>query len=193
MAQSRHKANTQIELLVEKAIRGDAGALSELCEIMAESILLQVAFILSDFAEAEDVAQNVLVCVCRNIHRLKSPKAFKVWLSRIIINKKNDYLREKKKRDTLINTDDFFENIPDDNPSFFPQECVEAGELRSALTETIFQLPTRQCKSTILHYYCDMSVTEIAQVMGVTSQSISKHLAIARGKLKCKLQGLAAY
>ena len=181
----------QFELLVERATRGDADALSELCEKIAKSILFQVTFMLGDFTDAEDVSQNILVCVCKNIGDLRSPKAFKVWLTRIIINEKNRYLRDKMRHRTLLNIDDYL-GLAEENPGFLPQERVESEELRSAVREAVSRLPMRQCESTILHYYHGMRVTKIAQARGVTKPSITKHLVLARSKLKCNLQGMTA-
>ena len=190
-AQSQPKADTQIELLVEKAICGDADALSNLCEKIEKNILSQVAITLGcSLEDAEDFSQNVLICVCRHIHRLQSPKAFKTWLARVMINKKNDYLREKMRRGTLLNIDNYSESVPEKNPRYLPQGYDQVDELRSALKGMIFQLPTRQRQATTLYYYHDMRVTDIARVLGVRTQSVSKHLALVRYKLKHKLHDL---
>ena len=184
------KANTEFELLVEKAMRGDTDALGELCEKIAKSVLFQVVVLLGDFTDAEDVSQNVFVCVCKNIRSLKSSKAFKVWLTRIIINEKNNYVREKMRRGTLLNIDDYLESIAEENSSVLPQGYTEDDELCSRVTEAISGLPLRQRESTILYYYYGMSVTEIARGRGITTQSISKHLALAHSKLKYSLRGM---
>ena len=187
------KTSIQIEMLVEKAICGDMDALNELCEKIMRSILFQVMLILNcSLEDAEDVSQRVLVCVWRNIHRLSSPKAFKRWLTQIIINKKNDYLSEKMRRGIPHNINDYVEKMVDENPNYIPHEYNESNESRSAVMRAISQLPVRQRQTIVLHYFYDMRVTEIAKVMGVRTQSVSKHLAIAREKLKCRLQELAA-
>jgi len=180
-------AQLELEALVEKASKGDRDALCELCEKIAKSILFQVTYILGNPAGVEDVSQEVLIRVCENIHNLRSPKAFKSWLSRIIINEKNRYLAKNMRQGDVLNIDDYLEKANEESEDFIPQEYVENRELREKVREIIMELPMRQREAVILHYYDGLSVTEIAKVLEVATQSVSKNLAIARGKLKKEL------
>jgi len=182
-------AQTQFEALVEKASKGDKDALCELCENVAKSILFQVTYILGRPDGVEDVSQEVLVRLCENIHTLRSPKAFRTWLSRIIINEKNRYLAKNIKQGEVFNIDDYLEEMSEESDDFIPQDYVESKELRQSVMQTIMALPMRQRETIIMHYYDGLSVTEIARTLETTTQSVSKNLAVARGKLKDKLGG----
>ena len=188
-SQPLEDARLSFEKLVEKATRGDQDALCSLCEKIARSVLFQVTHLLGGRQEdAEDVSQEVLVRVCGNIGSLRSPKAFKVWLSRIIINEKNRYLTKKIKGSEVLNIEDYLENIAEDNDDFLPQECAESAELRSAVMGIIDRLSIRQREAVLLYYYEGLSVTQVAEAMEVTIQGASRHLAIAREKLRRELK-----
>ncbi|MCL2566022.1 MAG: RNA polymerase sigma factor [Defluviitaleaceae bacterium] len=183
-----------LEGLIAKAVRGDRRALSELCEEIARSVLLQMTYILGDKAEAEDVSQEVLIRVCENIRSLRNPKAFKGWLSRIMINEKNRYLAKHLKLGAMSNIDDYldyFEGVTEDQSEFIPHKYVENEEMGRIVMNILSDLPMRQKEAIVLHYYNDLSTTEVAEVMKVTTQSVSKTLKIAREKLKNELEGQA--
>jgi len=178
----------EFERLVEKAMSGDTMALSQLCEGIAKSVLFQLTHILGNQSGVEDVSQEVLIRVCENIRSLRNPKAFRVWLGRIIINEKNRYLAKTSKRGVVLNIEDYLESILEEKSDFLPQEYAESDELHKVVMDVISNLPMRQREAIMLHYYNGMSVTEIAQAMEVTTQSVSKHLALAREKLRNELR-----
>ena len=180
-------AQLQLEELVKRASEGDKDALCELCEKIAKSVLFQVTYILGRRDGVEDVAQEVLIRMCENIRNLRSPKAFKVWLVRIIINEKNRYLAKSMKLGDALNIDDHLEDLNEESVSFIPQDYVEDKELRQSVMQLIMDLPARQRETVIMHYYDGLSVTEISKILGVATQSVSKNLAIAREKLKQRL------
>ena len=184
--QSENNADTRTELepLVEQASRGDKKALCKLVESISKGVLFQSTYILGDQAGAEDISQEVLIRVCENIQGLRNPKAFKSWLARIIVNEKNRFLSKRLKYGTPLNVDDHLDNIPDEE--FLPHERVENTELHKVVMDVISKLPMRQREVIMLHYYSDLSVTEVARSMNITTQTVSKNLAIAREKLKRK-------
>lgn len=181
-----------LEALVAKAVRGDRNSLSDLCEEIARSVLLQMTYILGDKTEAEDVSQEVLIRVCENIRSLRNPKAFKGWLSRIMVNEKNRYLAKHLKFGPMSNIDDhleYLEGVAEEHAEFIPHKFVENEEMSRVIMGILSDLPMRQKEAVILHYYNDLSTTEVAEVMGVTTQSVSKALKIAREKLRNELKG----
>ena len=178
----------QLEALVEKASKGDKDALCELCESIAKGVLFKVTYILGGRpSSVEDVSQEVLIRVCENIENLRSPKAFKAWLGRIIINEKNRYLSKNIRQAEVLDIDDYLEEPSEESEDFIPQEYVENRELRGRVMQAIKKLPMRQRETIILHYYDGFSVTEVARILDVTTQSVSKNLGIAREKLKKEL------
>jgi len=182
---SDSNVRAEIEALAEKASRGDNKALSKLIESISKSVLFQLTYLLSDKSSAEDVSQEVLIRVCENIRGLRNPKAFKGWLARIIVNEKNRHLAKYLKLGGSVNIDDYVENMEDSHSR--PYERVENEELHKTVMGVVSDLPIRQREAIILHYYNDLSVTEVAKFMDITTQSVSKNLSIAREKLKREL------
>ena len=193
LGEQHSNAQDHLEMLVEKASQGNKDALGEICEKIAKSVLFKVTYILGQQSGVEDVSQEVLIRVCENIQNLRSPKAFKTWLNRIIVNEKNRYLAKNMRHGETLDIDDHLEETTEEAGEFTPQEYVESKELRHKVMQVVQGLPARQRETIILYYYEGLSVTEIAKVLDVTTQSVSKNLAVARGKLRGELGDLDGY
>jgi len=176
-----------LETLVQMASQGERQQLIELCEQITKSVLSRVTRIVGNTSNAEDISQEILIRVSENIKYLREPKAFKVWLSKIIRNEVIRYYTKNTKHSAVLSIDDYLETIIEDKKEFLPQECAENAEALSAVMEAIPRLSERQREAVMLHYYDGLSVTEVAKVMNVTKQSVSEFLSISREKLKREL------
>ena len=182
------KENKKLEVLVSNAINGDVEALHGLCESIAQSVLFRTKHILNNSMDAEDVSQNVLIRVCENIHTLRQPKAFKVWLSKIVTNEVRTHMTRNVTEHTIVNIDDYVASLVDESEELFPQYCVEVKEFRQDVMNVLSDLPTRQREAMLLYYYDQLSVGEIAKIMDIPHQSVSRYLALARVECGKKLK-----
>jgi len=176
--------------LINKAVSGNNEALLVLCECIAKKIYFRVMCILDNSMDAEDVAQEVLYRVCDNITGLKEPKVFNVWLGKIITNEINRYVVKKYKHGVLLDIEKHYENLLENDEEFLPSEYVDRKDSHKEIMEIIRRLPERQKQVLMLHYYDGMSVTEIAETMGITKPTVSVALKRARNNIKQKIDSL---
>ena len=184
------KDYSEFNAIVEKAIGGDKDALIELCDKIIRSVLFRSVSIMGNEADGEDVSQEVMIRVCERIKDLREPKAFNVWLSRIIINEVNRYHKKNSKQGVSLDSEEneLANILIEERESVIPHEYAENKECRSAVMEIISTLSLRQRQAIMLHYYDDLSITKTAEAMGVTQQNVSQLLAHARKKLKVGLE-----
>ena len=105
------RVEPEVIFLVQKAAKGDREALVDLCKNITKGILFRTTRILGSLTDAEDVTQEVLICVCTHISELREPKAFYVWLNRIIINESNRFFMKKTRHGVLLNIEDYHDDI----------------------------------------------------------------------------------
>ena len=177
-----------IEKLVEKSIKGDKDSLNALCETIAKSVVFRVTYLMGKDSEAEDVSQEVLIRVCKHISKLRSPKAFKSWLSGIIINETNTWRAKRAKSDCIVRLEDCKEELTDENAEREMQENAENSEIRAAIMDILDSIPIRQREVVMLIYYSGLSLTEAARAMGVKKQTAKNYLTLAQEKLKIKIE-----
>ena len=177
--------------MVERAVQGDSEALDELCGKTFNNIVYQVSGLLGGGLgqdSVEDLAQEVLILVCRDIKNLRNPKSFGWWLKQIIMNVKNRYLGKHMERKFQLNIDDYAEALTEQDSGLLPSNHAENLDMKNTVMDTISTLPSRQMEAVILHYVVGLSVSEVAGLMETTTQTVSKNLSIARNKLKSKLE-----
>lgn len=188
-ADSQDKS-AMIESLVEKAMTGDGDALQSLCEELGVSIVFRARYMLGskmNKMDAEDVSQEVFLRMCEKIGDLRNPKAFGKWLSSIIINEVNRYAKNVTDNGFNYSIDEYFENILESNTEFIPEKHLENKDFSERLMKIILDLPLRQRHSIMLYYYDDLGVMEVAEVMNISHQCVSKNLARARENIKVAL------
>ena len=91
--------------LVRRAQGGDASAYEELVRIHQHRVLAVVNGILRGSADVEDVAQQALAKAYFSIRRFDQRSAFGTWLHKIAVNECWDYLRKKKVRRLVYESD----------------------------------------------------------------------------------------
>ena len=177
------------ERLVEQAMTGDHGALTELCKSIARNVLFRVSCRLRNQMDAEDVAQEILIRVCQKIRGLNDAKAFAGWLNSIIINETNRFLSQDSKQADIVSIDDYDDvEYEEEYRVFLPDEFAIREEDRKMIMDIVKGLPDRQHEAVMLHYYENMNVTETAAAMGISKPNVVRYLALARDKIKNEIE-----
>jgi len=177
--------DTEVIPLVERAIKGDKDALNELCQKILKGVFYRSSYGVNQRADAEDVSQNVMLKVCEKISELRNPKAFRGWLLKIIVSETNALRRNRYGNDADV--DDFANVIIEENEDLLPDMFIETNELHEVIIKAIQRLSHRQRQVVLLHYYDDLSVNDIAEVMDLSQPTVSVHLMRAREAMKTEL------
>lgn len=159
--------------LAKKAKNGDSEAFMELYTIN-KIYLYKIAY---SYVKDEDKALDILQeCACKgflNVHKLKEPKIFKTWITRVLINVAIDYVRKESKiiylgEDAVI-VDDIIENI--------------SLEEKMDLYNAIDSLRENYKTVIVLKYFNYMSIEDIAYAMDIPSNTVKSHLRRAKESL----------
>lgn len=160
--------------------RGNTADLAWLVE-RHHSLLLGFLYRMTggDRALAEDLAQEAFIRVLRSIGQYQHPRPFKPWLYRIATNLARDYYKQAEMRHTI--------SMPERSPDTTteaPEAALlldnEAGQVAAA----IGCLPDHQRETIILRYYQDLSLAEIADVLGVPVGTVKSRLSLGLKQLR---------
>ena len=130
--------------------------------------------------DAEDITQEVFLKVFAGMDRFRQEAQFKTWIYRITINASLDHLRKKK------NVTGEFETIEEFN---HPGVLAEQKENAALLFRAISTLAEQQKAAFILQKTEGRSVSEVAEILGISVQAAESLLARAKQNLKKKLAG----
>lgn len=169
----RVKKNETLEVnLAKKAKSGDSKAFKELYKTN-KIYLYKIAYsYVKDENKALDIIQECAYRGFLNINKLKEPRIFKTWITRILINVAIDYL---KKEENII--------YLKEEQMIAPRKDNISIEEKLDLYKAIDILKEEYKMVVILKYFNDMTIEEIASVMKLPINTIKSHLKRAKEKL----------
>jgi RNA polymerase sigma-70 factor (ECF subfamily) len=170
---------TDDELMVRGAA-GDDDAFRVLVERWQGQILGFLTRSLASESEAEDVAQETFVRMCRNAGSYRPEGRFASWLFRIAGNLLRSRLRRRKIL-RFIRFDPTEHDLPDP-PRV--EEDLRRRELREALGRALERLPERQREAFVLRYDAQLSHADIAGELGTTISAVETLLHRAKLALR---------
>jgi RNA polymerase sigma-70 factor (sigma-E family) len=147
----------------------------------ASSRLMATAFLLcGDWHTAEDLAQTTLAKVFAAWWRIRSRDAVHVYAQRTLLNTYLAHYRRRQRREMLV---------PD--VAALAERGVEpqTPELRLALIDALAMLPPKARAVVVLRYWEDMSIDQVAALLGCSAGNVKSQSARALDKLRLLLDG----
>lgn len=120
-----------------------------------------------------DIMQNAYVVLLESNKKFESNEHIKYFLIRVIINESLDLLKSANKK-KVIRNNDFVVNFPE----------TKKEELPYDLSEIVNTLPEKYKTIIILHYYDDMKIKDISNVLKISEPAVKKRLERARNLIK---------
>ena len=166
------------EALLALFAKGDQAAARALTMRLAPGALGLARRMLSDEAEAEDVAQEAMLRLWKIAPDWEAGRAKpSTWLYRVTLNLCRDRLRKTGRFETDQEMDAFM----DDRPSV-EEEMIRAGRA-AAVRTAIDTLPERQRLAIHLRHFDEMSNIEIAEIMETSIEAVESLLGRAKRRL----------
>jgi len=181
--------------LVTMARGGDKSAFGDLIDRhqpMAQRVATRVVGH-GDFAR--ELTQEALLQAYLSLDRLRDGGRFSSWLYGIVLNVCRSHLRDQTRAplslDAMIGGLRF-EAVPFTNVEPDPQEVAEARELHGLVLRAVDELSPRNRTATLLFYYDQLSVREVAAVLDISVTAAKGRLHKARSQLRERLSPLMA-
>ena len=174
--------NTEAALLA-RAKAGDVGAFEQLSAAYADRLYMLLLRLLGDRAEAEDVAQEVMLRAWQGISRFQGRSSYFTWLYRIAVNEANRALDKRSRRPPGLSLGPEELQLPD-APALEPARQAEANELRQALARALAELPPPLRTAIVLRDVEGLSTEEAAEIAGVGQAAFKSRLHQARLRVR---------
>ena len=142
---------------------------------------------------AEDLAQEVFLCVYKSRERYQPEARFTTWLYRIATNLALNAIRDRKD-DVSGTVNDDGEDGPALERFVDPQPTVEQrlvqNDRERLIRQAVESLPENQRRAVILHKYQEVDYRQIAGILRVSESAVKSILFRAYETLRLRLEPL---
>jgi RNA polymerase sigma-70 factor (ECF subfamily) len=188
--------------LVERIRDGDQTAIAELSDSYGPRILQLALRYTRNREDAEEVAQDVLLKVCRRIDAFRGDSALSSWIYRITFNTAMSRLRSARARSLELQATSAVSHLPDaDDRSPKPREVADwsaladdeimRAQLRQRLIKALRDLPPIYRLPVLLRDVQGLSTEEASAVLRVKDQTLKSRLHRGRLILRDRLSEFA--
>jgi RNA polymerase sigma-70 factor (ECF subfamily) len=178
-------AETEASLLA-RAQAGDVTAFERLSGAYADRLFMLLFRLLGDRAEAEDVAQEVMLRAWRGIARFRGQSSYFTWLYRIAVNEANRALEKRARQPAGVPIAVRELDLPA-APEEDPSRQAENSELRRALGRALAGLPPPLRTAIVLRDVEGLSTQEAAEIAGVGQAAFKSRLHQARLRVRAAI------
>ena len=182
------------QALVERVQKGDKRAFDLLVRKYQHKIVSVVSRYVSDWSEAQDVAQEAFIRAYRAIGSFRGDGAFYTWIYKIAINTAKNQLVSKGRRPPIgdIAIDDAI--LLDGASQLRDRATPERELLRQEIEQTVFatveELPEELRTAITLREVDGLSYEEISEAMNCPIGTVRSRIFRAREAIDAKLRPL---
>jgi len=169
--------------LISRFLAGDKSAFDSLFAKYQDYVYNIVYGIVGKADDAHDVTSDVFVQVYRSLSKFKRDSRFATWLYRIAVNRAVDSARSAQTR-KWFPFDDAVRQIRD--PKSGPEEVADQKAQSDSVQFVLSKVPVQHRDVLALRYYQDLSIEEIAEVLGCSVAAAKVRLHRARLHFKEK-------
>ncbi len=142
---------------------------TELFEAEGASLVRLARLFTDDRNAAEDIVQEAFIRLHRSAHRIQDPTKAAAYLRSIVMNLTRDHNRRG------LMSLRHQEAMPSGTVPELPEDVLAGDSERMAIIDAIRELSPRQRDCLLLRYYAELSEREIAQVLGISPNSVKTH------------------
>ena len=180
--------NNDVTELAEKAKQGSKTAFEKLYKEFYQKLYYFVKQNVSAPDAAEDITAETFCSAMEHISELHSNESFIGWIYCIAYHKCADYNKKTAADRRCI--DGAAELAALSEPVFLPDDYAVNTQTKQQLQAVIDSLPPDMRAVIILYYYDDLSLAEVANVIGTNKNNAAQKLHTARKKLRSKIEKL---
>jgi RNA polymerase sigma-70 factor, ECF subfamily len=135
---------------------------------------------LKDWGKAEDIVQDVFITCFTKLETFRGEASLQTWLYRITINRCKDYLKSWSFKN--IKFSDVFLNFTKSKSE--PELRLVTKDEHQELSEKVISLSLKYREVIILHYYEELSIKRISELLNLKISTVKVRLS--RGRLLLK-------
>jgi len=177
-----------IEALIHRCLQGDQEAFAALYEVAAPGLYQLAYSILLHIQDAEDVVQEAMVYVFKNLQRYQPERgAFRTWLYTITVSRCRNARRRKWLPTTALSHLLSLGLEPRAPDHHTPEAAVARMAVREALEKALATLSPRLREAIALRYGQGLTYREMAEVLECPQKTAESRVRLAHEGLRAAM------
>jgi RNA polymerase sigma-70 factor (ECF subfamily) len=163
------------EKLIKLYLAGDKAVFEQIVDRYLKGLYNFVFRLTHDEAVTEDIVQDVFVKVWKNIFVFDAEKKFSTWIFAIAKNTTYDFLKKKKAIPFSVferNEEESFLEYIEDETILHSHELLQKMDNVKEAEKLLASLPIETQTVLLLHHIQGFSLTEIAEILDCSSNTI---------------------
>lgn len=163
---------------IQRTLKGDTRAYNALVEKYQSLVFVLVRNVCHNDADAQELAQDVFVKAYQQLRTFRGQSAFATWLYRIAYNTAISAMRKKQveQRRSGLYEQDVLHNEDAD-------EVFEEDARYRRLRDLVAALPPEERLLIELYYYKELSMKEVAYIVGMGESNVKVRIHRIRQKI----------
>ena len=172
--------------LIERILAGDENAFASLIRKYEKQVHAQALRNINDFQIAEDIVQETFLQVYQKLETLEDPTLFPKWLYVIVNRRCIAWLRKNRIQTEPLEEIDTSEIEAEAYSRYVAAEHAQttAEAQRALVKKLLAKLKERDREVITLHYFEEMTSSEIGTFLGVSENTVKSRIRRARQQLK---------
>ncbi|TPH18160.1 RNA polymerase sigma factor [Litorilituus lipolyticus] len=171
------------DVLIAQALKGKKSAWVALVKRYEKGLYNYALRMVNNQADAMDLMQDTFVAVFKNLQTFRGDSPFKGWLFKVAHYRCLEFYRRKRPMSSI---DDVPEQ-EDDESSLCPEQELFSKQQSSELVNAMQSLPIKQKLVVELKFFQQCTFEDIAQQLGISTNTAKSQLYSGLEKLKVKL------
>ncbi len=176
------------KLLIWRFKRGSSDALCRIYNKYKDNLLRLAAALLNDTSTAEDIVHDFFVSFAQSPEKLKLNGSLKSYLATCVVNRVRNVNKTRRQKNIGLDGAASVES----NSKRPEQWIIDSEQLRQ-LNDALTQLPQQQREVVILHLQGEMKFKAIAELQGVSINTVQSRYRYGLDKLRSILYAAGVF
>ena len=181
LSKSKEKKQSSDEEVIKEIVESQNPVMiGVLYERYADKVFRKCLSFVKDEAIAEDLTHDIFIKLYMNLSSFKGKSKFSTWLYSITYNFCIDYIRKRKKHQTVSVEEErgFVDDLEVESLDDFLEMKVER------LAEVLEKIKTEEKMILLMKYREDMSIKDIQDVLNVSESAVKMRIKRAKEKVR---------
>ena len=172
---------TNDQKYIDAILNGDANAFAVLVERYKDLVFTLALRMLKHREETEEVSQDSFIKIYKSLNKFKGDSKFSTWIYKVTYNTCLDRIKKNKRHHNTVTINEYTEHHVKTLDNALDK--MEAHERNQAIQYCLNLLPSDDSAILNLFYFEELSLEEIAKVVGLKPNNVKVKLFRSRKKL----------